>query len=247
MQGNKILEMLLKGRESKGVSGGEDSGFYQQTQTKLAYHSGNLDGIRLAESQVEFIHENGSVKLFGSEPVTLDDIQEVKNHFLCMDYLLDHVEEPLSEDLLKHCHKLLKEDTLTGGRTDTKAYKTKKNMAGNMPTTAPELVEEEIAVLLDNYESKEKKYIEDVFAFHCQLIGISPFTDGNGRIARMLLFKECLRHDITPFIIEDMQKVLYFKALRDGGKHFDMFADLCFQAQGKYKDLVQLFTKRNSR
>lgn len=247
MQENNILEMLQKGRESRGISGGEDAGFYQQTQIKLAYHSGNLDGIRLAESQIEFIHENGSVKLFGNEPVTLDDIQEVKNHFLCMDYLLDHVEDEVSEELLKYCHKLLKAGTLSGGRTDPEAYKTKKNMVGTMPATAPELVEKEIAELLAHYESMEKVYIEDVFAFHCQLIRISPFVDGNGRIARMLLFKECLRHGITPFIIEDIQKVMYFKALRDGGKHFDLYADLCFQAQDKYKDLVQLFTKRNSR
>lgn len=238
-----VVKMLLEGKKSKGVSK-EEAGFYQQTQARLAYHSGYLDGIRLIRAQVDCICDNGSVNLLGNEMVTLDDIQETKNHFVCMDYILEHIEDEVTEDFIKECHVIMKKDTRSGQREDVREYRRKNLMNGTTPAVEPKQIESEMQKLLAAYGELEETYIENVFALHCGLIRISPFNNANGRIARLILFKECLKYKITPIIIEDMQKAEYYHALRSGETNFDACMDLCFQCQDTYRELVKLYVKK---
>lgn len=238
-----VVKMLLEGKKSKGVSK-EEAGFYQQTQARLAYNSGYLDGIRLSRGQVDCICDSGNVNLFGNEMVTLDDIQETKNHFVCMDYILEHIADEVTEDFVKECHAIMKKDTRTGQREDAREYRRKNLMAGTAPAVEPDQIEGEMQKLLASYGELKEKYIEHVFALHCGLIRISPFNNVNGRIARLIMFKECLKYKITPIIVEDMQKAEYFRALRNGETNFDACMDLCFQSQDSYRELMNLYVKR---
>ena len=242
-QASTILEMLLDGKEKESLVK-ENITFYQQTRNKLTYHSGVLEGIRLKEKQVELIGENAAVNLYGSEPVTIDDIDETKNHMKCFQYILDHVGEVITKEFIRTLHSMIKANTHSGARENIGSYKTKENPIGNMATTAPEQVETELSKLLEDYNQKEEIYIEDIFHFHSDFILISPFLDANGRIARMLMFKECLKYNITPFIIEDVHKSIYFRIIRDSREYVDLAMDLCLQEQKKYKVLVDLYKKK---
>lgn len=242
--GLSVLEMLLDGK-SKTSKIKEYRTFYNQTKIKLAYHSGALDGIRLTEGQVEFIGENGGgVDLYTNEPVTLNDIWETSNHFACFDYLLEHVTEPVTEDMLRQCHKIMKKDTHSGSKEKPGDFKTRRNTVGQIVTTEPEQVLEEISKLLEEYNNQKDIFVEDIFCFHCDLIKISPFPDCNGRIARLILFKECLRLGQRPFIIGNKQKSYYYRVLKDSRENKNMSLDLCMQEQKRYNNMVTLYRKK---
>ncbi|MBD5088812.1 MAG: cell filamentation protein Fic [Clostridiales bacterium] len=242
--GLSVLEMLLDGK-SDASRIMEYTTFYNLTKNKLTYHSGVLDGLRLSESQVGFIGESGGgVELYTNEPVTLDDIRETNNHFACFDYMLEHVTEPVTEEMLRQYHIIMKKDTYSASRENPGNFKVRKNMVGQLVTTEPKKVSEELTKLLEEYNSKDDIYVEDIFFFHRDLIKISPFPDCNGRIARMIMFKECLWLGITPVIIEDIEKSYYHRALKEGRKDIDICFGLCLQAQKRYDTMVALYHKK---
>lgn len=242
--GLSVLEMLLDGKSemSKIV---EYTTFYNQTRNKLAYHSGVLDGLRLSEGQVGFIGESrGGVELYTNEPITLDDIKETNNHFDCFDYMLEHATEPVTEEMIRQYHRIMKKDTYSSSREKPGDFKIRKNMVGQIMTTEPKKVSEKLTKLLEEYNSKTDIYVEDIFFFHCDFLKISPFPDCNGRIARMIMFKECLWLGISPVIIEDIEKSYYYRALKEGRKDIDMSFGLCLRAQKRFDTMVALYQKK---
>lgn len=178
-------------------------GIYHQTQIKLAYNSNHMEGSRLTEEQTRYIYETNTVGL-DKEPANIDDIIETVNHFQCFDYMLDHAMDILSEDMVKHFHALLKANT-SDSRLEwfnVGEYKQRPNMVGESKTTPPKQVKKEMEKLLFNYRQKESIGFEDIVEFHYCFEKIHPFQDGNGRVGRLIMFKECLKHNITPFIID---------------------------------------------
>lgn len=234
-----ILDMLMKGKENAD-NPNVFTDFYDLTQIRFAYQSGKLAGLRLSEEEVEIAYydKNGKIKQYDNGMITLDDIQETRNHFNCFAYLMEHIQDEVTEELLKDCHRLLKKETHSGKKNEAGNYKQKPNMAGTWKTTPPEKVEVEMEKILLKYKGLSKRKMEDVFQFHTALVKISPFLDGNGRIARLILFKECLKHDITPVIVGIMQKSKYFHAIREGEENNRAITDLCEQSQERYKSLI---------
>lgn len=242
--GLSVLEMLLDGKSSSSKII-EYTTFYNLTKNRITYHSGAIDGLRLSERQVEFIGESGGgVDLYTNEPITLDDIRETNNHFACFDYILEHAEEPVTEEMLRQCHRIMKKDTYSSSREKAGDFKIRKNMVGQIATTDPDQVVQELSELLEEYNSKTKIYVEDVFFFHCDFIKISPFPDCNGRIARLIMFKECLRLGIRPIIIDDIEKTYYHRVLKDCRKNRNMSMELCLRAQKRYNSMVALYQKK---
>lgn len=238
--GTEFFSMMKEGQKREGRT--SCVGLYNQTRIKLAYHSGALEGVRLLEGQVMYIEENGGeVTLNSGELITLDDIKETYNHFELYDYMVAHAEEMVSEELLRNYYRILKKNTISGSREEPGAYKKRKNSVGQIQTTVPEKVEEELAKVIAEYQTKEKVYTEDIFFLHCNLIRISPFTNCNGRIARMIMFKECLKHGVNPIMINDTQKSIYFRVLKDPEGNKNLAINLCSQAQQRYVGFAAKF------
>jgi Fic family protein len=208
-------------------------GIYHLTQIKLAYNSNRIEGSRLSEEQTRYIYETNTLGLEPGETANVDDIVETVNHFTCFDYLLSVAHEPLSEGVLKEFHRILKTGT-SDARKDwfrVGEYKAKPNVVGEQKTTPPAKVAIAVQKLLTEYNKKEKVVFEDIVAFHFQFERIHPFQDGNGRVGRLVLFKEALRHGIVPFIIDERHK-------------FDLpgyLLDTCASAQDEYKGMMEYF------
>ena len=175
--------------------------------------------------------------------MNVDDVVETVNHFSCIDYIIDHTEDKLTENLIKHLHLLLKTGT-SDSRKDWFAvgeYKRLPNEVGGQDTCAPEDVHKQMKVLLDEYNQKKKKSFEDILDFHVRFEQIHPFQDGNGRVGRLLMFKECLANDIVPFIITDELKMFYYRGLKEWGHIDGYLTDTCLTAQDMYKELLKYF------
>jgi Fic family protein len=228
----------LQARRLKG-------GLYHQTQIKLAYNSNRIEGSALSEEQTRYIYETNTLGLEANKTANVDDIIETVNHFFCFDFMLDHADENLSETLIKDFHRLLKNNTSDSRKDWFKVgdYKTRPNMVGGIETAAPENVSGKIAALLEAYHSKKTIDFQAVVDFHYRFEKIHPFQDGNGRVGRMILFKECLTHDIVPFIIEDEYKLFYYRGLKKFEKVPGYLTDTCLAAQDKYQELVSCFLR----
>ena len=175
--------------------------------------------------------------------MNVDDVVETVNHFSCIDYIIDHTEDKLTENLVKHLHLLLKSGT-SDSRKDWFAvgdYKRLPNEVGGQDTCAPEDVHKQLKALLDEYNHKGKKSFEDILDFHVRFEQIHPFQDGNGRVGRLLMFKECLANNIVPFIITDDLKMFYYRGLREWGHIDGYLTDTCLTAQDMYKELLKYF------
>lgn len=224
-------EMKLKG------------GLYHQTQVMLAYNSNHMEGSRLTEEQTRSIYETQTIGITEKNE-KIDDIIETVNHFRCFDYILSVAEKELSEDIIKHIHLLLKTGT-TDSQKEWFAvgdYKKRPNMIGDMvETTHPSHVATEMKELLKNYRGSGNITFDEIIDFHYWFEKIHPFQDGNGRVGRLIMFKECLKYNIPPFIIEDVSKEYYRRGLKEYETEKGYLRETCRASQDNYKKLLEYF------
>lgn len=234
----KTLLSQLREEKSIGLKGG----IYHQTQIKLAYNSNHIEGSKLTEEQTRYIYETNTIGL-EKETVNIDDIIEAINHFQCFDYILECADDILTEDIIKKIHKILKNNTSDSRVSwfNVGEYKQRPNMVGDMQTTPPELVEGEMKKLLSKYRENTKVTLVDILKFHYEFETIHPFQDGNGRVGRLIIFKECLKHNIVPFIIDEEHKLYYYRGLKEFKNEPGYLVDTCLSAQDKYKELLNYF------
>lgn len=222
---------------------------YHRTQVQLAYNTNRIEGSKLSEEQTRYIYETSTLFVEkGQETANVDDILETVNHFTCFDYMLEVASETLTEGHIKNFHKLLKTNTSDAKKDWFKVgdYKMLPNEVGGIETTLPEDVAGEMCQLLEEYNDKATIEFEDIVNFHYLFEKIHPFQDGNGRVGRLLLFKECLKHEIVPFIIKDENKFFYYRGLSEFSNIKEYLVDTCLTAQDEYKVLIDYFSNIKS-
>ena len=215
---------------------------YHRTQIDLTYNSNHIEGSKLTHDQTRYIFETNTIGITDSA-INVDDIVETINHFHCIDYIIDHTKERLTEAFIKQLHLLLKTGT-SDSRKDwfvVGDYKRLPNEVGGQETCPPGEVHKRMKTLLVNYNHNRQKSLEDILDFHVRFEQIHPFQDGNGRVGRLLMFKECLANDIVPFIITDELKMFYYRGLREWGHINGYLTDTCLTAQDQYKNLLNYF------
>ncbi len=234
----RTLLDVLKEEKQGQVRGG----IYHKIQIELTYNSNHIEGSKLTHEQTRYIFETNTIGIneFG---IKVDDIIEATTHFRCIDEIIDNAKAPLSEKMIKHLHFILKT-----GTSDAKKdwftvgdYKKLPNEVGGRETTLPEKVADEMKALLLEYNSKEEKTLNDIIEFHVRFECIHPFQDGNGRIGRLIMFKECLKYNIVPFIIEDNIKMFYYRGLNEWDREKGYLTDTCLSAQDKLKKYLDYF------
>lgn len=237
---NKISPLLKALREQK--DGNIKGGIYNRTQIELTYNSNHIEGSRLTKEQTRYIFETNTIGIT-SEAVMVDDIIETTNHFRCVDYIIDHACEPLSESMMRQLHRLLKSGTSDASKSwfTVGEYKRMPNEAGGLETVEPRKVASALRALLKEYRAKKAVVLEDILDFHQRFELIHPFQDGNGRVGRLIMFKECLRHEIVPFIITDELKMFYYRGLREWPDTPGYLTDTCLTAQEHYKSVLDYF------
>ena len=236
----KLSPLLITLREQK-VSRLKGS-IYHRTQIDLTYNSNHIEGSKLTHDQTRYIFETNTIGIT-DQTVNVDDILETVNHFRCIDFIIDHAEERLTEKFIKHLHLLLKSGT-SDSRKDWFAvgdYKRLPNEVGGQETCPPEDVHKELKTLLTDYYHNRQQTFENILNFHVRFEQIHPFQDGNGRVGRLLMFKECLANNIVPFIITNELKMYYYRGLREWGHINGYLTDTCLTAQDQYKDLLEYF------
>jgi Fic family protein len=217
-------------------------GIYHKVQIDLTYNSNHMEGSRLTHEQTRYIFETNTIGMT-DEAVNVDDIVETVNHFRCIDYIIDHAEEPITESMAKQLHLLLKTGT-SDSHKDWFAvgdYKRLANEVGGQDTCQPKEVHRQMKALISDYHHYKRKTLENILDFHVRFERIHPFQDGNCRVGRLLMFKECLASDIVPFIITDDLKFFYYRGLREWGHIDDYLTDTCLTAQDQYKSLLDYF------
>ena len=230
-----LLDILQEERKAD-YSGG----IYHKTQIELTYHSNRMEGSRLTHDQTRYIFETNTIGV-EKEVLNVDDVIETANHFCCIDMIIDNAKAALTEKLLKELHLILKNGT-SDSRKDWFAvgdYKKMPNEVGGMDTALPEEVVDKMKALLAEYNRKEEKTFEDILNFHVKLERIRPFQDGNGRVGRLIMFKECLKYNIVPFIIEDNLKMFYYRGLKEWDNEKGYLTDICLRAQEKYNGYLE--------
>ena len=230
-----LLDILQEERKAD-YSGG----IYHKTQIELTYHSNRMEGSRLTHDQTRYIFETNTIGV-EKEVLNVDDVIETANHFCCIDMIIDNAKAALTEKLLKELHLILKNGT-SDSRKDWFAggdYKKMPNEVGGMDTALPEEVVDKMKALLAEYNRKEEKTFEDILNFHVKLERIHPFQDGNGRVGRLIMFKECLKYNIVPFIIEDNLKMFYYRGLKEWDNEKGYLTDICLRAQEKYNGYLE--------
>ena len=217
-------------------------GIYHRTQIDLTYNSNHIEGSRLSKEQTRYIYETNTIGVT-DEAVSVDDIIETTNHFRCIDFVIEHAEEPLTEELIKRLHALLKAGTSDADRPwfAVGEYKRLPNEVGGKETAAPEDVPAAMRALLQEYTGKRRVSLEEILDFHYRLEMIHPFQDGNGRIGRLIIFKECLAHHIVPFIITEELKMYYYRGLDRWEEVRGYLLDTCLTAQDRYRAILDYF------
>ena len=236
----KLSPLLITLREQKASR--LKGSIYHRTQINLTYNSNHIEGSKLTHDQTRYIFETNTIGIT-DQTVNVDDILETVNHFRCIDYIIDHAEERLTENYIKHLHLLLKSGT-SDSRKDWFAvgeYKRLPNEVGGLETCPPEDVHKRLRALLTDYYHNRWQSFEDILDFHVRFEQIHPFQDGNGRIGRLLMFKECLANNIVPFIITDELKMYYYRGLKEWGHINGYLTDTCLTAQDQYKYLLEYF------
>ena len=236
-QGKNLLDILQEEKASK-YSGG----IYHKTQIDLTYNSNHIEGSRLTHDQTRYIFETNTIGV-ENEVLNVDDVIETVNHFRCIDMIIDNAKSNLTEKFIKELHLVLKTGT-SDSRKDWFAvgeYKKLPNEVGGAETALPGEVSDRMKELLSKYNGKANKSLEDVLAFHVAFEKIHPFQDGNGRVGRLIMFKECLKHNIVPFIIEDNLKLFYYRGLKEWNKEKGFLTDTCLTAQDRYKVYLDYF------
>ncbi|MBO4561703.1 MAG: Fic family protein [Bacteroidaceae bacterium] len=240
-KGKPKVSALLK-RLSEEKDGRVSGGIYHRTQIDLTYNSNHIEGSRLTHDQTQYIFETNTIGLTDNA-VNVDDIVETTNHFRCIDLIIDRAQERLSESMVKELHKILK----TGTSDSRKEwfivgdYKKLPNEVGGRETCPPEQVHAQMRLLLSEYNAKKEKTLEDIIDLHQRFELIHPFQDGNGRVGRLIMFKECLANGIVPFIITEELKLFYYRGLSEWGHINGYLTDTCLTAQDNYKSLLDYF------
>lgn len=236
-----VLDILREQKEMK-LKGN----LYHQTQVSFAYNTNHIEGSTLTEDQTRYIFETNTILFEGNTIAKVDDILETANHFKLVDYMLDVADKKLTEKIIKEFHKILKEGT-SDSRVEwfnVGEYKQRANTIGNgIKTTSPNNVEKEMAKLMDWYNSIKQVTIKEIIEFHYRFESIHPFQDGNGRIGRIIMFKECLRNNIVPFIIQDVDKLFYYRGLKEYKREKGYLTDTCLNAQDQYAKMVEYYLK----
>ena len=235
---NKLLLDILQEEKSSGYSGG----IYHKTQIELTYNSNHIEGSSLTHEQTRYIFETNTIGA-GTGNLNVDDVIETANHFLLVSLIIDNAKSVLTEEFIKQLHLILKNGT-SDSRKEWFAvgdYKKLPNEVGGMNTALPEEVSGKIKKLLNEYNAKEEKSFEDILDFHVKFEKFHPFQDGNGRVGRLIMFKECLKYNIVPFIIEDDLKMFYYRGLSEWETEKDYLRDTCLTAQDRYKVYLDYF------
>lgn len=236
MKNNKLLNRLLQEKENK-IKGG----VYHRTQIDFCYNTNHIEGSKLTHEQTRHIFETNTI---GTEQVVnVDDVIETVNHFQAFDFMLDNATAPLSQEMIKEFHRILKSGT-SYSRKDwfqVGEYKKLPNEVGGNTTTLPENVEKEMTLLLNEYHKKTEKTFRDLVDFHYHFEAIHPFQDGNGRVGRLILFKECLVSGIVPFIITEELKYFYYRGLQNWKQVENYLLDTFLSAQDEYKLILEYF------
>lgn len=236
-----VLETLREQKEM-GLKGN----LYHNTQIIFAYNTNHIEGSILTEDQTRYIFETNTILFEGDTIAKVDDILETSNHFQLVDYMLDVADKKLNEKMIKEFHKILKNGT-SDSRVDwfnVGEYKQKANQIGSGISTAlPSNVEKEMAKLMEWYNSIKKITIKEIIEFHYRFEKIHPFQDGNGRVGRIIMFKECLKNNIIPFIILDKDKLFYYRGLKEYKNENGYLIDTCLNAQEQYKNMIEYYLK----
>lgn len=245
MEVSKVKDALIAQRKI-GLSGS----LYHKTQLDFAYNTNHIEGSTITKDETASIYDTGTILTEGEKVIVLKDATETKNHFTLFKYMLDTLDEELSEDMIKKFHFILKDGTLTDDEREwfnVGEYKKKKNFVGDITTTIPSEVSKEMKKLLKWYKGIEDKKVEDIIEFHVRFEKIHPFQDGNGRVGRMIMFRECLVNDIMPFYIEDRNKDFYIRGIKkyqmENEKGY--LIDTCLNSQDNYEKLVNFFLSKD--
>ena len=236
---NPILQTLREEKDAK-ISGG----LYHELQVRMTYNSNHIEGSRLTEDQTRLIFETNTLNIGDGVPV--DDVLETVHHFRAIDYVIDSAADVLTEDIIKKLHYILKHDT-KDSTLDWFAvgeYKKRPNVVGGRETAKPKDVPAQIKKLLEDYNAKQDVSVNDIISFHAGFEKIHPFQDGNGRVGRLIALKECLRHNIVPFLIEDSKKVFYYRGLAEWDNEKGWLTDTCLDGQDTFKKLLAMFDIR---
>ena len=234
----RTLLEVLKAEKASKIKGG----IYHKIQVELTYNSNHIEGSKLTHDQTRYIFETNTIGITDSA-VNIDDIVDTANHFKCIDTVIDNAAKPLSETFIKQLHL-----TLKNGTSDTRKdwfvvgdYKKYPNEVGGKITVLPEKVPESIKLLISEYNKIKDKTFNDIIRFHYEFECIHPFQDGNGRIGRLILFKECLKNNIVPFIIDENLKMFYYRGLNEWKSEKGYLIDTCLTAQDKFKKYLEYF------
>ena len=234
----KTLLDILQMEKLNKYSGG----IYHKTQIELTYNSNHMEGSRLTHDQTRYIFETNTIGV-EQDVINVDDVIETANHFRCIDMIINYAHKPLSEKFVKELHCILKSGT-SDSRKEWFAvgeYKKMPNEVGGMPTVSPEEVADRMHNLITKYNAIPDKKLEDILEFHVVFERIHPFQDGNGRVGRLIMFKECLKYNIVPFIMEDNLKMFYYRGLKEWNREQGYLRDTCLMAQDKYKAYLDYF------
>lgn len=233
---NSLLQTL---RDEKSIR--MPGGLYHELQVRMTYNSNRIEGSKLSEDQTRLIFETNTVDV--GEGIPVDDIIETVNHFRAIDYVIDYAEDALTEDVIKHLHRILKQSTRDSALAwfAVGDYKKRANTVGGRETAKPKDVSARMQALLSDYEALETVSIDDIIRFHCEFERIHPFQDGNGRVGRLIALKECLRYNIVPFIIEDSKKLFYYRGLSEWDTEKGYLTDTCLDGQDTFKKLMAMF------
>jgi Fic family protein len=234
----KSLLDILKAEQAAKTSGG----IYHKVQVDLTYNSNHIEGSRLTHEQTRYIFETNTIG-FSTGSINVDDIVETANHFKCIDMILERAKYAISESFIKELHRSLKNGTSDSRRNwfAVGGYKRLPNEVGGRETTSPERVSAEMRALLKTYNAIQEKTLDDIITFHVRFETIHPFQDGNGRIGRLIMFKECLGNDIVPFIIDDTMKMFYYRGLYEWNSEKGFLRDTILAAQDDFKKYLDYF------
>ena len=228
-------EMQLKGN------------LYHNTQIKFAYNTNHIEGSKLTEDQTRYIYETNTILFEGETIASIDDILETANHYKLVDYMLDIADKNLTEEIIKKFHKILKEGTMDSRKEwfNVGEYKKLANEAGAMQTSSPKQTPKDMQKLMEWYNSLAEVTIKDIIEFHARFEKIHPFQDGNGRVGRIIAFKECLKNNIIPFIILDKDKLFYYRGLKEYQNKTEKgyLIDTCLNAQDQYINMIKHYLK----
>ena len=241
MEVSKIKETLIEQRKI-GLSGN----LYHKTQLDFAYNTNHMEGSTITPDETASIYDTGTILADSNKVISLKDATETQNHFTLFKYMLDTIDDKLTEDMIKKFHFILKNNTLTEDEKkwfNVGEYKSKKNFVGNIETSLPNNVTKDMKNLINWYNKIPQKTLEDIIEFHVTFERIHPFQDGNGRVGRMIIFRECLYNNIIPFYIEDRNKNFYIRGLKEYQLNNEKgyLIDTCLNSQDNYKKMAEYF------